>query len=58
MSGRSRDPYYSIIVQEAMLCKWWGCTPSQLEKEKYTDVMKYTQVYNELAKKNPLAMFM
>lgn len=58
MSGRSHDPKYSIIVQEAILCKLFGCTPSQLRKENYEDVVNFSYVLNHLAKKNPMALFM
>ena len=58
MAGRSHDLYISTLVQEAMLCKLFGCTPSQLRKEDYRDIMKYSFVYAEMLKKNPMALFM
>ena len=58
MAGKSQDPNASQIIQEAILCKLWHCTPSQLRKEKFEDVMNHSLVYNEMARKNPMALFM
>ena len=41
-----------------MLCKAFGCTPSQLEKEDAGEVEAMGIVFNEIASKNPLLMFM
>lgn len=58
MAGRSRDPAYAALVQEGILCKLWSCTPSTLRKENWDDVVIYSIVYNQIAKKNPMALFM
>jgi len=51
--GRSRDPYISEKIQEAILCRAWGCRPSQLGDELSDDVEIHTQIYNRMMKENP-----
>ena len=58
MSGRSRDPKYGKVVQEALLCKLFSCRPSELRQEDWDDVLLYSIAFQELAKKNPMALLM
>jgi len=41
-----------------MMCKYFKCTPSQLRKESSEDLELFSLVYQEIAKKNPMTMFM
>jgi len=58
LNGRSKDPILGQVVQEAILCKLFSCRPSELREEKFEDVLMFSAVYNEIAKKNPMALFM
>ncbi|MFZ5988884.1 MAG: hypothetical protein ACOYWZ_17400 [Bacillota bacterium] len=57
VNGRSTNREASDLIQEAMLCKMFGCLPSKLRKEKYEDIVHFSIVYEEIMKKNPLYMF-
>lgn len=46
------------VVEEAILCKIFKCSPDQLEELDWDKVELYTVVYSEVIKKDPLAMLM
>jgi len=57
MKGRSKDQQATEIVHQAMLCKMFGCTPSRLRQESYEDLILMSLAYNEIAKTNPMLLF-
>lgn len=46
------------LIHQAILCKMFSCTPSQLRQESYEDLITMSLVYEQLAKKNPMLLFM
>ena len=52
--GTSKDMFISEKINEAILCKNWGCTPSQIQNENAEDVEIHTMIYSQLMEKNPL----
>lgn len=51
---RSHDPYISGKINEALLCKMWGCRPSQIEGESAEDIETHLIIYQKMIKENPL----
>ena len=46
------------LVQQAVLCKMFSCTPSQLREESNEDVILMSIAYNAMMKDNPMMLFM
>jgi hypothetical protein len=45
------------VVEEALLCKIFKCTPEQLENIDWDKVELFKEVYMYLAKESPMSMF-
>jgi hypothetical protein len=54
----STDRDANLIIEEAILCKLFKCTPNQLQEMDWDKVEYYATVYREVIKDNPLAMLM
>lgn len=46
-----------MVVEEAMMCKIFACTPKQLDEQEFMRVNKLKLAYMEIFKKNPMMMF-
>lgn len=51
--GRSKSEKHLGVVMEALMCKSYGCTPSQLAEEDAQTVFMHAYVFAEIMKKNP-----
>jgi len=51
---RSHDPYLSGKINEALLCKMWGCRPSQIDQESAEDVEVHTAIFQKFMELNPI----
>lgn len=49
----SSHPYYVQKVNEAMLCKMWGCRPSEMREELAEDVAAHSIIYWLMIQENP-----
>lgn len=58
LKGRSKDPKASNIIERALLCKLFRCTPDVLDEMDWDEVQLFSMVYGETMKENPLAMMM
>ena len=56
MKKRLVDSEIAQHIKEALLCKSWGCRPSQLNDELSDKVEIHSLIYHELYKVNPFAM--
>lgn len=56
MKKRLEDPEISEMIKEALLCKAWGCRPSELDNEVAEKVETHSLIYQEIYKLNPFAM--
>jgi len=59
LKGRLRfDSEANDVVQRALLCKMFKCSPTELDEMEWDEVELLKEVYSEVGKKNPLMLFM
>lgn len=58
MGRASRSKSANEIIERALLCKIFRCTPDVLDEMDWDVVELFSTVYMEVVKKNPLALFM
>ncbi len=54
LQGKSQDHYSKILINEAIMCKLFHCTPSQLECEDAQKLEVFQLIYSKIGDKNPL----
>jgi len=52
------DSEANEVVQRALLCKIFKCSPTTLDDMEWNEVELMKEVYSEIGKNNPLIMFM
>lgn len=53
LKGRSRDPIATEAVKKALFCKYFKCTPKELDDIDYEDLVLSEEVYVHMMEKNP-----
>lgn len=53
LRGRSSDPNAQQAIFDAVMCKAYGCRPSELEEEDAETLALHFAIYVEMMKKNP-----
>jgi len=53
-SRRSQDHFILGKINEALLCRMWGCRPSQIEEEAAEDIETHLAIYQKIMKENPM----
>ena len=57
LKGRKRyDAEANRVIEEAMLCKIFKCSPDALSEMDWDKVELFREVYSQMAKDNPLSL--